>query len=402
MKKHSTRLPVIIAVFTLLMLTCTAGVLCTSSEHFLLHDEYGLAEPEYENRVLNAAETALASYMSMGYKNPVNISDPKNISTHDKIDIYIKKLPEAADGRKVYGSAETRGKNGYGYIEITDDAGEQLEFAVAHEVFHAVQDAYDIQERRYPWIVEGTAELMASRVYSATSGYELINWENAFLSFPEKSLLARKYDATLFWVYISQVYGDSKILEIWKALDDRSLNGIDGVKKGLPDFDADFRGFSQWLYLNYTGNRGGLTDYYSTAFFSAGSIDVYGARYIEINNTSPLWGIIKSGKINFEKQSTRTAFSIKLLKYDADSSIQIYETDLRGSNKKRAFEIPDTQNCSKIVLVISRLDKNPLDSDLWIGEKAVAAESEKVNDWLKISGVMLGAIALFILKRKRV
>lgn len=403
------------ALFVIALLVLAGGVrlaLCTSSRNFILHDEYDLADLEYEKRVLNAAETSLAKYLSMGYKNPVNLSDPEYINEYNKIDIYVRDLPESADGRKVYGSTELEGKNGYSYIEVTNDAGEQLEFAVAHEVFHTIQDAYDIHERRHPWIEEGTAELMAGRLYNATSEYRLRNWENYLLNYPEKSLFSRTYDATLFWLYISQTYGDSKILEIWQISSSDSLNGFEGVKKALPNFDADFANFSEWLYLNYLKNQGELTHYYAGNYseLSAGNIEPYGARYIEINNTAPASDKIKSGNlsISFEKKSSKTTFHIRLLKYEGDTLEQIYEAMLSGSNKKRAIEIPNTQNCSKAIFIISRLDRNPSDSgelSLKLEEKPAAAPNtekspEKSMDGFEIPAAMFAAIIVFLKKDK--
>lgn len=149
-----------------------------------------------------------------------------------------------------------------------------IQFITAHEYFHAIQfrtvgwfmiDFLAILNKL--WIPEGSAEWAGYKTftnyYSPTTEYP--NAENEFtntviegyLGQTDRSLFKSGYSAGLYWYYIDQKFGTSKINEIWSYFDALGSPLTDSraeyaIDMALADKDYDFeKSFKDFSKENY-------------------------------------------------------------------------------------------------------------------------------------------------------
>ena len=155
----------------------------------------------------DVGDKALAKYAEMGFKAPPSDASCASNGGDAKIDVYLvafsgadgTTIPEACTGRACssFVLAESTFK-GRGYPTIA----EGFQTVVAHELFHAVQNAYDSQLDRF-W-AEGTAQWAMKNVYP-----QLVDFEQALPAFfaePARSLDTQPAGVTAGYLYGSAVW----------------------------------------------------------------------------------------------------------------------------------------------------------------------------------------------------
>ncbi|MFC2164705.1 hypothetical protein ACFLT2_06895 [Acidobacteriota bacterium] len=131
--------------------------------------------------------------------------------------------------------------------------------ALAHELFHAFQSAFDAWEDN--WWVEGTA-VWAEHFIENSWDTEQDYLEDAF-SRKKHQLLTltseeglHDYGIYLFPFHLSQQSGDKIVADIWQACAPDEVDALQGVKKCVVDFEDCFKKFS--LHTSDVGKHDGF------------------------------------------------------------------------------------------------------------------------------------------------
>lgn len=170
---------------------------------------------------------------------------------------YCADHPEAEDCR--FGAARDgyaqraptfHGNASSGYVVLDRaSSGDNLLYDIAHELTHAAQFAYDVNETS--WLMESTAAWSAYRVLK-----ELGTWPWSPYSFAREFLhrdwlqlpLTRNidlsaYESWPFFLFASMEKGDGIVTKIWETAAAPGQQGIEAVDANLP-LDAHFDNFS--------------------------------------------------------------------------------------------------------------------------------------------------------------
>ncbi|TQK69660.1 MXAN_6640 family putative metalloprotease [Nocardioides sp. SLBN-35] len=163
--------------------------------------------PNYPAAVLNVMKNVASRYVASGYRTPV--------SDGNEFDVYLADLGK----RGLYGYCTTDQRVGghvtaAAYCVLDNDYAEfgpvpgplgNLQVTAAHEYFHAVQFAYDVNEDT--WLLEATATWAEDEVYPAIND-NLQYLKGGPLGQPAQPLDHRKglapYGAWIFFKYLSE------------------------------------------------------------------------------------------------------------------------------------------------------------------------------------------------------
>ncbi|NPC96110.1 MXAN_6640 family putative metalloprotease [Nocardioides sp. zg-DK7169] len=201
---------------------------------------------------------------TMGYRSPP--SDRRwyrDNGGNGKFDVYLADL----GSRGLYGycapEAVLGGKKGRGraisFCVLDNDFSEfrgspkaNLKVTAAHELFHAVQFAYDVNEDR--WFMESTATWIEERFADA------VNDNRQYLSQSQVVLPGRaldslsttgftQYASWIFWEYLGNRFGNKIVRQIWeRAVPQRgklySIKATAAVLKKRGGFANVFRAYS--------------------------------------------------------------------------------------------------------------------------------------------------------------
>lgn len=135
----------------------------------------GDAVPDSVALAGDVADKALAKYAEMGFKAPPGDASCTSTGGDDKLDIYLVTFA-GADGTTVPEACNGRACSSFVLVESTfsgrgyPSAAEGFRTVVAHELFHAVQNAYDSELDRF-W-AEGTAQWAMKTVYPDLADFE--------------------------------------------------------------------------------------------------------------------------------------------------------------------------------------------------------------------------------------
>jgi hypothetical protein len=179
-----------------------------------------------------AADDALDTFERLGYAAPLGDGESPCASNGDSdaIDIYLVNF-SAADGQAVVdhcqGDAPQRCA-GFVLVENDFKAGgyanvlEGMRTVVPHELFHLVQDAYDVDVER--WWAEGSAQWAAKQVYPELADLERFlgdyfatPWRP--INVPPTGVIPSFLYATAIWpVFLSQRYDAELVRQIFEHL----------------------------------------------------------------------------------------------------------------------------------------------------------------------------------------
>lgn len=152
-------------------------------------------------------DTALAKYAAMGFKAPPSDTACTSNGGDDKVDIYLLAFA-GADGTTVPESCSGRACGSFVLSESTfsgrgyPTAAEGFRTVVAHELFHAVQNAYDSELDRF-W-AEGSAQWAMKQVYPELKDFE--GQLPAFFKDTTRSLDTQPSGVTAGFLYGSAVW----------------------------------------------------------------------------------------------------------------------------------------------------------------------------------------------------
>lgn len=225
--------------------------------------------PDRVEEVAALSEAALAHFEARGYAPPVTEADIGlgDLGGSDALDVYL--LPVI--GNVAGGSAAPDGCAGARCAvhlvvpgDDEDDRIASIDAVLAHELFHAVQAAYDYTEPA--WLREGTASAMEGTVFSfASSGV------------PDAEYLARTacgleaidgvsrcaeaaYGAGLLWVFLDERLGGESVLHTIEAT--VANNGAAALAAGVvaqgSTLAEEWPMFAAWNLA--TGTRAGGPD----------------------------------------------------------------------------------------------------------------------------------------------
>ena len=239
-------------------------------------DEDGNGLPDFAEAVAQRAEEVLIFYEEMGLRPP--LSDG-NRGGSAAMDAYLVDFAGQADGNFAAEYCQTVGTaeqcsgyfqmendfSGYGYSS-TDAAITTL---TSHELFHAVQAAYDSNEES--WWSEGTAT-WGERAFDEEND-DFIWLCDAYLADPERSLdqpptgiSAWSYGTALWWWFLSNRYGTEiigELLEATEASDSLTTEMEVLIAAHGGTLGEDWITFVHWNLA--TGRQSGATESYPFA-----------------------------------------------------------------------------------------------------------------------------------------
>ncbi|WP_166132927.1 MXAN_6640 family putative metalloprotease [Nocardioides ochotonae] len=200
--------------------------------------------------------------VKMGYRTPV--SDRRvagNNGGNGKFDVYLSNIggrgqygycvPEAY-GRRV-GSASSYCVMDNDFAEFGGSPKGNLKVTAAHELFHAVQFAYDFTEDR--WFMESTATWMEERFADGVNdnrqylrNSQIVRPSLALDTFSMTG--STQYASWIFWEYLGTRFGHSIVRQVWeraapgRRTDPYSTKAIAAALQRKGGFAQVFRAYS--------------------------------------------------------------------------------------------------------------------------------------------------------------
>ena len=230
--------------------------------------------PDDVAEVSLVAETALERFAARGYRRPLSDAEP-SCGSHggdERLDVYLVDFA-AADGATVTergtgGSGTRRTCASFVLVEARMDlrystGSEGFRTVVPHELFHAVQNAYDTTLD--PFFGEGTAQLVTKRIYPDLSDLERLL--PAFFAEPSRALdtpgggvTAGFYYGSAVWpLFLEERFGHDVVREIFDGLASTGGPVLDATARLLESrqttLGAAFLDFVTWNVA--TGRRAG-------------------------------------------------------------------------------------------------------------------------------------------------
>lgn len=243
--------------------------------------------PDYVDRVMTAYEQVWDTEINtLGYRMP--LKDSPESDGGRSLDVYLADIGNEGLYGYCTNDNPRPGRRQSAYCVIDDDFSAN-EFAPgtsglaamkvtgAHEFFHAVQFAYDWDERLF--FMEGTAVWVEDEVFDAiNANYDYLH--DSALHQPEVSLDAGdfredenfEYGSWLFWRFLSERDDDDIIKEIWEGaagpaeLFPSLRSALQARGTTLPNTMGDF---SMWNRAINANNSGLLKYEEGTAYMTA-------------------------------------------------------------------------------------------------------------------------------------
>jgi hypothetical protein len=225
--------------------------------------------PDHVEETAALYEEVLAFYQGLGFRRPMSDATvPGDNGGDARFDVYLLDFAGSADG-----SFQREGCDGAGHcagyiVQENDFAGYGYPNATvgnrvlsSHELFHAVQAAYDNDETTI--VGEGTA-VWATERFDPTL-HDLEGFAGGYLSRPDRSLYlplpgpvdAFSYGSGIFFQFLSERFGDAIIRQILESTEGGEwFAALDGVLAMHQSRFADaFFEFARWnLYTKARQN----------------------------------------------------------------------------------------------------------------------------------------------------
>ncbi len=278
--------------------------------------------PDVVAHTAESADTALAKYAELGFKAiPVDTACTSN-GGDDKVDVYLVALT-GADGRTIAESCTSSACSsfvlvassflGAGYPTIK----EGFRTVVTHELFHAVQNAYEPSQEDRTWS-EGTAQWGMKQVFP-----ELVDFERQLPSFfkePGRSIDSPPpgfatqyvYGSGVWPLFLSTKYGGPSVVRAvfeQMAAGKKTYDAIDAAlkEKGASLADA-YPLFGAWnVATKSLAGTGGYPD--AAKYPGIPTTDLAdGAKGITSGlSYYPYRGTIAASEISLDTDATRNA-----------------------------------------------------------------------------------------------
>lgn len=228
--------------------------------------------PDVVAHVGAVAEEALRAYASWGYLQPRSDTVDATCASNGgdaRLDLYLVHFG-AGDGAAVtQGCVERAGVAQCATFLLVEanlaarypSAGEGIETVVPHEVFHAVQNAYNANTDRY-W-AEGTAQWSTHVLYPSLGDLErflpaFFRESGRALDAPSGGVTSSFLYGTAIWpVFLAEAFGPETIREVFETLTTSRMSALDATRsvtkqRGLA-FETVWSEF--WAWNATTGIR---------------------------------------------------------------------------------------------------------------------------------------------------
>lgn len=197
--------------------------------------------PDWVDHTRKTADSAIATYVKAGYRAPLSDVRSSDHGPNRKLDIYLADLGQLG----YYGYCDTddplRKKKAAvsAYCVVDNDFSKReyhakplssMHVTLAHELFHAIQFAYDYREDR--WLMEGTATWMEEQLYDSINDNRQFLRAQSPLANPSQPLdyfdpnaSPAQYGVWSFFEYLSEKFPQRKgklptiVRDIWKFAD---------------------------------------------------------------------------------------------------------------------------------------------------------------------------------------
>ncbi|MBI5417431.1 hypothetical protein HZA55_05735 [Candidatus Poribacteria bacterium] len=331
--------------------------------------------PDYVEKCGDIFESVWQKEMvEMGYQTNIKENDIKDIMSDkgvgggEKYDIYILNV----DFARVFGYtiSEARSlaeRTSSSYIVIDNDYPESvynetvidgkvikikpyynrydvLRYTAAHEFFHAIQNAYDLQEDI--WWSEASSVWMEEQVYKDLNGYliylkDFFNYpwisinRNAMVKNPAPN---HHYAAGIFPIFLTTYFKDTNLMHlIWKKCADedyiypiQSMDAIEKVLKTSTYSSSLSNMFNKFTIYNFFTDS---TKNYNP-YLHGGKYYSDAASYPEIkaSNAHTSYPVVNRSPIDAEKPAQWGANYIIFHSEDLDSNLKISFSGNGGQN----------------------------------------------------------------------
>ncbi len=333
--------------------------------------------PSYAKDISNYAEDSLDFFVSK-----YSYAKPDTAKLQDGLlPIYIMANVEWGHFNFIFtGNAKGELKNAeifissnMSYIDGTTATVEDVQTTVAHEVYHAIQTKYLFNDRLFwkdkgstaKWVSEGASRWVEG-IYKA--GYGGWAWKStsypAYLERTDKSLFEQTYDASGFWQYLSEKYGNdiakNSFLKMGNADTDSDVMSAIGQAAGT-SFKREFTGFllknvvKQWKddnaqYLpDVTPSR--VENKYPISR-EGDTVNPWAADYIKFTGGT-------GGKltINFDGEDGKEFF-VSVIKLKNGNVVKVENQSLRYDNKRSIVIANFGADFDEVFLIVGGLDNS--------------------------------------------
>lgn len=234
--------------------------------------------PDYVELVAHTANDVLEFYAETGFRFPLSESDVglNDLGGTGAFDFYLVDFGGNSDG--MFGIDGCRGTTCAGHMVMENDfrgygypsLEEAVDVLVSHELFHAVQAAYNADQPS--WLSEGSA-VWAEWLYNPDV-QDFLHFSSAYLGETERSLhkppsgvtTSFSYGIAIFFAFWDEYYGEElpRMLALQESLEGlESTDMVVAVTEQMDDVANDWMTFSKWNLA--TNIRSGEMDSYSFA-----------------------------------------------------------------------------------------------------------------------------------------
>lgn len=258
--------------------------------------------PDYVNRCAEIFDYVYDIEINqMGYTPPP--PDGTSGGGTNQYDVYMHKYSGAygvtfSDGPVFnYGTPPRTAYKSYIYVDPTydgfgySDRTLPLKVTAAHEFFHAIQFAYNINAGN--WFMEISSTWIEDIVYDAINDYRY--YLSAFFNSPQTSLTkfdgSHEYASCIYGHYISENFGNDRLKRIWDFTVNAGTNiALNAIENALNEIGTNssvvFSGFTVWNYLTGSRANGTHPTYSEGAFFPQVNIAATYSSY-PVSTNSP-------------------------------------------------------------------------------------------------------------------
>jgi hypothetical protein len=334
--------------------------------------------PDYvENLALYADSSYRTMITYLGYRIPPSDGSAGGDS---KYDIYTENMPyygytqpelPGPQPWNDYTSYISVHNNFIGFPSNTDPEGIQkgaMKVTVAHEYFHAVQFAYDVDEAE--WFMEISSTWMEDIAFDPVN--DNYNYLPYFFNYPDLSLQAttiHEYAAFIWDMYLSLNFGNDLIRDIWeRCITGNAVSEIDNALQARGSSrDSEFKKFTVWNYITGSRNDGLHYDeaaqypliktmrthssYPALDYSSSAAPDNLSANYIQFNP------VVYPSNLNFKfKGQDGYLWGLKALGVKIDGTYSYTEFEFPADDTGYGEgTIPDFGNYNYVILIPSVL-----------------------------------------------
>ncbi|HRE88962.1 MAG TPA: hypothetical protein PK095_07450 [Myxococcota bacterium] len=283
-------------------------------------DEDGV--PDTVEQVAAVYEEVLAFYLAQGFRSPVSDLD---VSTgdggSDAFDVYLIDFAGQADGAFVRDNclpakpvcsgfaAQENDFAGYGYPNFRTAS----RILSSHELFHAVQAAYDADiganwgEATATWASEHFDPSLSDLEYFIRAWFE--SPDRTLDQEPIGPVDGFSYGLAIFAQYLSERFGDAIIREHWEDLEDGARGVINPTwlsalialleREHATTFESVLVEFAQWVIRSGQGQADGTfanASNYPRVTRELVSLPFYDERLRVYRASMQVWGASPSGR----------------------------------------------------------------------------------------------------------